>query len=229
MRQPPENSAHGARLVGVRRSRGRRGFRPRARAPNARRCRQAGSGSRRCGADRCAVSASASSSARSLSAASTMSIRRLGPVGRFLREAADARSARRQLHAAALGRDLAGDHAEQRGLAGCRCGRPARRARRRECAPRRRRSEAARRRAPRGRRSPACALFGRAGGEEAMGACVPMRCSALRASAAGAPLSGTAQAPLLASWSAAVGEAPRSCAVPDQWCPARAHARRQRA
>ena len=38
-------------------------------------------------------------------------------VRRFLREPADA-AARRELHLALLGRDLAGDDAEQRGLAG---------------------------------------------------------------------------------------------------------------
>ena len=50
----------GALLVGGGEAEARRGFRRRAPAPNARRCRRAGSGSRRCDAGRCAVSASAS-------------------------------------------------------------------------------------------------------------------------------------------------------------------------
>ena len=64
----------------------------------------------------CAVSASASSRARSASACSTTSIRAVGAVRRLLRQPADA-PARRNLHAALFGGDVAGHHAEQRGLA----------------------------------------------------------------------------------------------------------------
>ena len=78
------------------------------------------------------------------------------PARRLLREPPDAR-ARRQADRAVLDANLA---ARSRGTAWscrCRCGRPARRARRRECAPTRRRAAGGRRRGSRYRRARACA------------------------------------------------------------------------
>ena len=69
----------------------------------------------RCGS--CAVSASASSAVRSRVGREHDVDQAFRAVRRLLREPADAR-ARRQLIAPLLGRDLAGDRAEQRGLAG---------------------------------------------------------------------------------------------------------------
>ena len=69
----------------------------------------------RCGS--CAVSASASSAARSRIGGQHHLEQALRPVRRFLRQPADAASAA-DLDIAVLGRDLAGDHLEQRGLAG---------------------------------------------------------------------------------------------------------------
>ena len=69
----------------------------------------------RCGS--CAVSASAKSAVRSMIGLEHDLEQALGSVRRFLREPSDA-PARRDLNVALLGRDIAGDDVEQRGLAG---------------------------------------------------------------------------------------------------------------
>ena len=115
----------GPRLRLRRRSQGRRGCARRAPPPNARRYRQAARGARRCGAGRWRARPHASSAARSWSAASTVSISVCGPLG--------ASCSTRPIRAPfgseidpGVGRDLAGDGAEERRLARRRCGRRSR-------------------------------------------------------------------------------------------------------
>ena len=100
-----------------RRSRGRRGWWRRAPRPNGHRCRRGASGSRRCGAGRAPSRPRRAARSRSWSAASTTSIRLSGPPGASC-ATWPMRALRGRPIDAALRPDLAGDQAEEGGLAG---------------------------------------------------------------------------------------------------------------